>query len=189
MNPMRSPPPEIVNEGIDAMVRYMKARSQRVQILVDKLDIFTFDFIERYNWVGIRYIEDNLTPSVKDFLVIEKELCILTAEDIKFIELSIDNFVNSTFYRSKETIGSVCNKIRRKLRERISAHRSECLQALVKLLDYCAKNFVLEDHSFNSDLVLPWGEDGLLRKFYGFDINLLYRYISKSSINKKFSIF
>ena len=56
LNPMRSPPPEIVNEGMQAMVRYMHARAHRVRMVLDKLDIFNFDFIQSHGRVGIGYV-------------------------------------------------------------------------------------------------------------------------------------
>jgi len=86
---------------------------------------------------------------------------------VKQVEKAIDNFINSTFYRSNETLGSILKTLRKVLKERKTQRRSECLQAFVELLAYCNKHMVLDDHCFNANLVLKWGSDGLERKFYG----------------------
>ena len=91
------------------------------------------------------------------------------------IEKAVDNFVNSSFYRNKETIGSICKTIRRLLKERKADRRSKCLLSFVELLAYCDKHLVLDDHSFNPGLTLTWGKDNLQRKFYGIDLSALYR--------------
>jgi len=82
MNPMRSPPPEIVNEGVTAMVRYMHARAHRVALILAKLELFNFDFIQSHHRVGVEYNEDHLTPTVKDFLKLNGELKLLQPEDV-----------------------------------------------------------------------------------------------------------
>eukprot|EP00750_Incisomonas_marina_P017801 INCI2484.2.p2 GENE.INCI2484.2~~INCI2484.2.p2 ORF type:complete len:800 (-),score=201.68 INCI2484.2:985-3384(-) len=172
---MRSPPPEIVNEGMQAMVRYMHARAHRVRMVLDKLDIFNFDFIQSHGRVGIGYVENHLTPTVENFLILDGEMTLLQPADVKKVEHAIDNFVNFTFYRNQETLGSMLKTLRKVLKERKAERRSQCLLSFVELLAYCDKHMVLEEHSFNSDIVLTWGADGLERKFYGLDISALYR--------------
>ncbi len=85
------------------------------------------------------------------------------------VEKAIDNFVNFTFYRNAETLGSLLKTLRQALKERKAERRSECLLSLVKLLAYCNNHMLLRDAEFNADVVLQWGKDALLRKFFALD--------------------
>ncbi len=78
----------------------------------------------------------------------------------------MDRFVNSTFYRNKETLGSIFKQLRDILKERKAARRTECLLALIDLLGYCDKHAVLEETRFNPEHVMAWGKDQLPRKFF-----------------------
>ncbi len=91
------------------------------------------------------------------------------------VEKAIDNFVNFTFYRSPETLGSLLKTLRRALKERKAERRSECLLSFVRLLAHCDKHMLLRDTEFNADVVLTWGKDALLRKFFALDPKALYR--------------
>ena len=119
------------------------------------------------------YVENHLTPTVENFLILDGEMTLLQPADVKKVEHAIDNFVNFTFYRNQETLGSMLKTLRKVLKERKAERRSQCLLSFVELLAYCDKHMVLEEHSFNSDIVLTWGADGLERKFYGLDISAL----------------
>ncbi|CAK4159081.1 unnamed protein product [Aphanomyces euteiches] len=86
-NPLRSPPPDILAQGIVAIHTYLQKRIDRVEELKKLLASAQFEFHA-----------DHFTPQTRDLL--HTGIMFLLEEDLKAFDKKVDHYVNGAFYEN-----------------------------------------------------------------------------------------
>jgi hypothetical protein len=90
-NPLRSPPPEILLQGMTAIHAYLQKRIKRIEELKMLLTSASY-----------RFHTDHFTPTTQD-LFLSASTPFLTPADVRAFETQVDQYVNGAFYRWKDT--------------------------------------------------------------------------------------
>eukprot|EP00520_Triparma_pacifica_P016971 CAMPEP_0118642542 /NCGR_PEP_ID=MMETSP0785-20121206/5887_1 /TAXON_ID=91992 /ORGANISM="Bolidomonas pacifica, Strain CCMP 1866" /LENGTH=1549 /DNA_ID=CAMNT_0006534093 /DNA_START=130 /DNA_END=4776 /DNA_ORIENTATION=- len=152
-NPMRSPPMELVQEGMQTVMQYCRIRASRVNELAELLEE-----------VGFETDVTNYKPEAKN--VLTGETGFLTPDDMREFDEAVDAFLNGKYYLYPAPAIEMRDKIDDLRYERETVFYHMILEALLRVIkDEIAvrsnpETAVLARFSENvlrDDLIRPWG--------------------------------
>ncbi|OQS00723.1 cleavage induced hypothetical protein [Thraustotheca clavata] len=144
-NPLRSPPPTILSQGIVEIQIYLQKRLGRVEELKKLLAAVPYGFHV-----------DHIIPRTRNLLVSNIEF--LHPEDIEAFENQVDQYVNGSFFEWPDTRGvDLVEQLRAKQFERAQNARKAVLDNVLALCKLIQHKRWLDKVDFRYDLTRPWG--------------------------------
>ena len=175
-NPMRSPPMDLVQEGMQTVMQYCRIRSSRVNELAELLEE-----------VGFETDVDNFTPEAKN--VLTGETGFLTPDDLREFDSAVDSFCNGKYYLYPAPAIEMRDKVDDLRFEREAVFYHMILEAMLRVMSDEIKirsneeTKVLSRFSENvlrDDLVRPWGRDREKVNCYAIPITVLLKETRKN---------
>jgi hypothetical protein len=148
-NPLRAPPMEIMQQGIQAIRVYLIKRMERLQELDTVLRTSGFE-VDKKVWS---------LPKIHNLLIGKLEF--LTKEDLIEFDHQVDLYVNCNFYLLPHLRGvDIVNGLLQKQFLKAQLKRRAVLEDVLKLFDLIKRKKWLDKIDFRYDLTRPWGRDG-----------------------------
>ncbi|CAM9862697.1 unnamed protein product, partial [Heterosigma akashiwo] len=147
-NPMRSPPPDLIAEGTQAVVQYCHLRFGRLHELARVFDE-----------EGLAYDEDHLTPDARE--VLAGDTGYLLADDLAAFDATVDRFLNGKFYLYPLPAEKIVADLQELKAQRQYAFFRLIFDELLEVLEDIAGDH--EDFSaniLNRRVLRPWGRRG-----------------------------
>ncbi|RHY33803.1 hypothetical protein DYB32_001402 [Aphanomyces invadans] len=152
-NPLRSPPPDILAQGVEAIHAYLQKRIDRVVELKRLLAAAQYGFHD-----------DHFTPQAKDLL--HSGILFLLPSDLADFEKKTDTYINGPFYEHPTVRGVDLVQALVELQfQRAQTARKAVLEDVLKLCQLIQAKRWLDKVEFRYDLTRPWGfeaEDSLV---------------------------
>ena len=164
MNPLRSPPMELLNEGILTVVNYSKARSRRLKKL--KRLLIKENFIVNMDCIICKV--NGVLSGGTNFL---------TRNDLNQFDQSIDALVNGNFYLNSNTIEHAVEEIKLLRQKRRHANFSKILNAVLNVLWIISSSEKSKTHQaiIRSDITQPWGRNKENVQCFAFPMKYLFQ--------------
>jgi Leucine-rich repeat (LRR) protein len=147
-NPMRSPPPDVVEEGLASIARYIHTRFRRLQEMRALLDA-----------AMLHWDRGRLSPHTQKLIV--GDTGFLTPTDLTNFDKAVDNYVNAQFYLYPETQRG-CDIVVDFLElteQRAQDERLKRILTLIRIIELSERSGWL-DKRFLKRLHRNWGENG-----------------------------
>jgi len=170
-NPMRSPPMDLVQEGMQTVMRYCRVRASRVnelkELLVD---------------AGFETDKSNYTPESKN--VLTGETGFLTPDDLKEFDDAVNCFLNGKYYLYPAPAGEMVDKVENLRHEREFVFYHMILESLLRTMaDEVKKREVndplnpaqFSENCLRDDIVRPWGRNREQVNCYAVPIKVLLK--------------
>ncbi|CAK4683977.1 unnamed protein product [Aphanomyces euteiches] len=162
-NPLRSPPPDILAQGIVAIHTYLQKRIDRVEELKKLLASAQFEFHA-----------DHFTPQTRDLL--HTGIMFLWEEDLKAFDKKVDHYVNGAFYENPGIRGvDLVQGLIELQFHRAQTSRKAVLDDVLKLCELIQRKRWLDKVEFRYDLTRPWGYAAEETPVYMLDPKALYQ--------------
>ncbi|CAK4085316.1 unnamed protein product [Aphanomyces euteiches] len=162
-NPLRSPPPDILAQGIVAIHTYLQKRIDRVEELKKLLASAQFEFHA-----------DHFTPQTRDLL--HTGIMFLLEEDLKAFDKKVDHYVNGAFYENPGIRGvDLVQGLIELQFHRAQTSRKAVLVDVLKLCELIQRKRWLDKVEFRYDLTRPWGYAAEETPVYMLDPKALYQ--------------
>lgn len=164
MNPMRSPPMELLGEGIGPVIQYCRARSKRRDELQKLLKKYNFSAnIGRF---GSR---------IKGILI--GDTGFLTPNDLRDFDQWVDLHTNDKFFSTPTTIIDVVERVSSLREERQRTNHRRILEAILDILwgDSTSQKVSFDKAMLRDDVLRPWGRNKEKITCFAFPIKYLFQ--------------
>ncbi|KAF0701216.1 Aste57867_8290 [Aphanomyces stellatus] len=161
-NPLRSPPPDILAQGVEAIREYLQKRIDRVAELKKLLMAAQYGFHENH-----------FTPQSHDLL--HSGILFLLPEDLVAFDKVVDHYINGPFYEHPDVRGvDLVQGLVALQFQRSQASRRAVLEDLLRLCLLIQSKRWLDKVEFRYDLTRPWGYGAEATPVFMVDPKALY---------------
>ncbi|RHY08086.1 hypothetical protein DYB25_009183 [Aphanomyces astaci] len=161
-NPLRSPPPAILAQGVGAIHEYLQKRTARV-----------VEFKRLLSAAQYGFHDDHFTPHARDLLV--SGILFLLPSDLVEFDKTVDRYINGPFYEHPDVRGVDLVQALVDLQfKRAQAARHAVLDDVLKLCQLIQRKRWLDKVEFRYDLTRPWGYQAEEELVYMLDPNAVY---------------
>ncbi|KDO34360.1 hypothetical protein SPRG_01496 [Saprolegnia parasitica CBS 223.65] len=144
-NPLRSPPPSILAQGIGDIQVYLQKRVQRVLELQSLLSAVPYGFNR-----------EHFVPRTQNLLT--TNLAFLTPEDLLEFDGKVDKYVNGAFFQAPSMRGvDLVQQLQATQHARAQTARKAVLEDVLQLCRLIQTKRWLDKVDFRYDLTRPWG--------------------------------
>ncbi|EQC29419.1 hypothetical protein SDRG_12882 [Saprolegnia diclina VS20] len=144
-NPLRSPPPSVLAQGIRDIQVYLQKRVERVLELQSLLDAVPYGFQR-----------DHFVPRTRNLLT--TNLAFLTPDDLREFEDKVDKYVNGAFFEAPSIRGvDLVQQLQATQHDRAQTARRAVLEDVLQLCRLIQTKRWLDKVDFRYDLTRPWG--------------------------------
>ena len=165
-NPLRSPPPELLTQGLDVLRRYCDLRDKRIVSVQKVLTDYGYD-----------YDPNHLTPEAYRVLTSGKTTGFLTEDDLENFDKAVDRYLNGAYYSHSATDADVIERLDSLKQEREHVFYNAILRQLIDTLKHEVD--LKQKSLFGPGALLeerrPWGRQGELIGCYAISLDALVR--------------
>ena len=162
MNPLRSPPPDVMIEGADAVLAYSLEREHRIKELATLLRKAKFEFDVA-----------SFTPTA--IAVLSGEVGYLTQEDQAAFDKAVDRYVNGNFYSNTMTAKQIVEGVSSMRATRERRYLRAVIDDLLLVLETAAHEGLAPLGFFTADWSAAFGEGGEDVACYAVNMEELFR--------------
>jgi len=147
-NPMKSPPAELIAEGMTVVIQYCRLRATRITEIGDFLVEYGFDTdVTHFTPEAVQCITGNSG--------------FLTPEDLQEFDTAVDTFVNGTYYLCPVAAAEIVDHVDEKRHQRQHVFYNNILTELLGVLhDECDLRERFDDDELIDTEMRGWGLDG-----------------------------
>ena len=179
-NPLRSPPPDLLSQGLDVLQRYCDLRDTRISDLQKLLTDY-----------GYEYDPGHLTPEA--YRVLTGRTGFLTEDDLEAFDKAVDAYLNGPYYTNTATDTEIVERLDGLKHEREHVFYNAVLKQLIETLkdELASRDRQKNDHRsssssqeqqpgrFGPGVLLeekrPWGRKGEMIGCYAISLDALVR--------------